>query len=685
MKRRVILVTSILLMNVLFLLPSLIFTPVKSLDYGMDQDLGNVNASFLGEDTDDFSGFSVAGAGDVNGDGYDDILIGARGNDESGDEAGQIYLIFGKSSDWSMDTDLSKSNASFLGEDAHDFSGCSVAGAGDVNGDGYDDILIGAKYNEEGGNEAGQTYLILGKESGWAMDTDLSASAASFWGEDQYDRSGCSVAGAGDVNGDGYDDILIGAFWERDGGDRAGQTYLILGKASGWSIDTDLSASDASLLGEGPLDFSGSSVAGAGDVNGDGYDDILIGAYYDDDGGDHAGQTYLILGKASGWAMDVDLSASDASFWGEAYWDWSGCSVAGAGDVNGDGYDDILIGAPSNNEVGNSAGQTYLILGKASGWAMDTNLSASDASFLGVDACDYSGRSVTGAGDVNGDGYDDILIGEADVGNAGCSHLILGKASGWTMDIDLSSSDASFEEECANDYLLLSVACAGDVNGDGYDDILIGAPGNDDSGNYSGQTYLILSGYNFGPRLYFENLSLSNSHTPTNITFSIMYKDIDDDEPVNISLVIDNNWHDMISNDSIPFDFKKGVRYSCTLNLTEGIHQYYYSASDGKAIVRLPLNGYLIPTDQDGDGIPDSLDTDRDGDGADNIDDAYPDDPTIWESDKVSDPDEFFSILKWVGLIVLIILVVVLCSVIYVVWANKIDESDDLGRVEKEE
>jgi hypothetical protein len=124
-----------------------------------------------------------------------------------------------------MDSGLEDSHASFWGEDADDYSGNWVASAGDVNGDGYDDILIAASNDEDGGGQAGQTYLILGKASGWAMDTDLSNADASFWGEDALDYSGCSVAGAGDVNGDGYDDILIGAYYDDDGGNGAGQTY----------------------------------------------------------------------------------------------------------------------------------------------------------------------------------------------------------------------------------------------------------------------------------------------------------------------------------------------------------------------------------------------------------------------------------------------------------------------------
>ena len=786
-----LLITSILLVNVVFLFPSLTFAPVEALDYGMDQDLGsvdasyigemnvdtsgmsidiagdvngdgyddivigahgnndgggyagktylifpnnpgpmlydndfsldygmrqnlqNVNASFWGENVRDYSGRSVASAGDVNGDGNDDILIGAPYNDEGGENAGQTYLIFGKASGWSMDTDFSASTASFLGEDEGDRSGCSVAGAGDVNGDGYDDILIGACYNDDSGYNTGQTYLIFGKPSGWIMDTDLSSSDASFRGEDSNDCSGSTVAGAGDINGDGYNDILVGA---KSGG-AGGKTYLILGKPYGWAMDRDLSLSDASFLGEDVFDNSGYSVAGAGDVNGDGYDDILIGAT-----GSRinksVGQTYLIFGKAYDWMMDTCLSASDASFMGEKDAGGSGSSVAGAGDVNGDGYDDILIGAHSNDESGRSAGQTYLILGKAYGWAMDTDLSASDASFLGETYSDDSGFSVTGAGDVNGDGYDDFLIGAP--GNhhynyweAGQSYLILGKPVGWDMDMDISAADASFIGDDRHERSGWSVAGAGDVNGDGYDDILIGADANNDGGSRAGQTYLIFPAHNSGPILYDNDLSFSYGNASTNITFSILCRFIDGGGSVNISLVIDDYWHTMITNDSIPLDFQKGFRYSYTLNLTEGIHRYYYYASNGKSIIRFPPKRNfttpfikIIPEnhrekDSDSDGYSDTYESemgsdwnnekstpfDRDGDEVPNDVDPFPDDPTRWDDDTDL---ELLSISKWVGLIILVILVGIFGLTIYTVRKKRTErskesETDVLGRVGKDE
>jgi hypothetical protein len=428
------LLVTFLLVGSLFAFTSIVYA------FGPDTDLSNADASFWGEDAGDYSGRSVASAGDVNGDGLNDFLIGAPLDDDGGTSAGQTYLILGRAAaNWGVDFDLSNADASFWGEDAGDYSGFSVASAGDVNGDGLDDFLIGAYRDEDGGSLAGQTYLILGRAAAnWGMDFDLSSADASFWGEDVGDLSGYSVASAGDVNGDGLDDFLIGAPTDDDGGNPwAGQTYLILGRAAAnWGMDFDLSNADASFWGEDANDESGQSVAYAGDVNGDGLDDFLIGAYRDEDGGNYAGQTYLILGRAAAnWGMDFDLSNADASFWGEDAGDYSGFSVASAGDVNGDGRDDFLIGGYGDDDGGSTAGQTYLILGRAAAdWGMDFDLSNADASFWGEDADDESGRSVASAGDVNGDGRDDFLIGatlDEDGGtDAGQTYLLLGKELG---------------------------------------------------------------------------------------------------------------------------------------------------------------------------------------------------------------------------------------------------------------
>jgi len=580
-----------------------------------DTNLSDSKASFLGEGSGDNSGYCVSNAGDVNGDGFDDIIIGAYLNDEGGVDAGKTYLIFGKVSPWSLDYSLSNADASFIGENAGDNSGLSVSGAGDVNKDGYADILIGAWYNDEGNVDTGQTYLILGKANGWKKNTHLSNVEASFIGEGKDAHSGRSVSGTGDVNGDGYDDIIIGA-----PGHSYGITYLILGKQSGWSMDTNLLQANASYNGASG-EQSGICVSGAGDVNGDDLSDFIIGTYK------ASGKSYLIFGKTIGWMMDTEISLANASFIGETYGDYSGVYLSDAGDINGDGYDDILINAPNNDEGGVDTGQTYLILGKASGWALETSLSLADASFIGENTGDLSGHLISDAGDVNGDGYDDILIGAMynDNGgnNAGITYLILGKATGWTMDTFLVKADASFIGENAGDLSGYSISSAGDVNGDGYYDILIGASQNDDGGSNSGQTYLLFC----------------KTQPPAPINVSVKLQQ----NKIVLSWNIEHFWKDLYrfdiyrSKNGLSFHLITWIgndTYNYTdYNITLGTRYYYQIKSVIPNIVFSEYSAMvniLFELDFDNDGIGDSIDTDDDNDGIFDDQDRFPYDPSEW-------------------------------------------------------
>ena len=420
----------------------------------------------IGEVSVDYFGKSVASAGDVNGDGYDDLIVGAYGNDDGGFDGGKAYVYLGSASGLSTTATWTAA-----GDAAYDYFGSSVASAGDVNGDGYDDLIIGAYGNDDGGSDAGKAYIYQNLDL-WTLEVVKWTAA----GDVAYDHFGKSVASAGDVNGDGYDDAVVGAYQNDAGGNDAGKAYLYLGSASGLSTSVSWTA-----IGEAAGDYSGYSVASAGDVNGDGYDDVIVGAPNNDSDGNDAGKAYLYLGSASGLSTSVSWTAI-----GEAAGDYFGSSVASAGDVNGDSYNDVIVGAPNNNDGGNDAGKSYVYLGSASGLSTTASWTATGAMVV-----DYFGSSVASAGDVNGDDYDDVIIGahynDDSGGSAGKAYVYLGSTSGLSKSASWTATG-----EVAYDYFGSSVASAGDVNDDGYDDVIIGAHYNDDGGNNAGKAYVYL-------------------------------------------------------------------------------------------------------------------------------------------------------------------------------------------------
>ncbi len=344
---------------------------------------------------------------------------------------GASYVIFGKASGFTATINLSSLDGSngfkINGAAAGDLSGRHVASAGDVNGDGFADVIIGAYFASPNGSGSGASYVVFGHAPGFSASLNLSdlngSNGFRIAGAAAGDASGHSVSSAGDLNGDGFDDIIVGADYADPNGTSSGASYVIFGKASGFAASINLSTLNGSngfkLDGVAAGDDNGRSVSSAGDVNGDGFADIVVSSWRASPNGTYSGAGYVVFGKAGGFSAEIDLSSLTGSngfkLSGAAAGDFSGYSVSSAGDFNGDGFADIIVSAHGADPNGDSSGSAYVVFGRASGFAANVALSGIDGNngfrLDGVAAGDHAGESVAGAGDVNGDGFDDLIVG----------------------------------------------------------------------------------------------------------------------------------------------------------------------------------------------------------------------------------------------------------------------------------
>ena len=499
-----------------------------------------VNAAQSGE----YLGYSVSFGGDLNGDGIGDIVIGAQYFSGPNGSEGKTYIVFGGSSVGASGsvalTSLNgASGTGLVGIDNNDNTR-SVGSAGDVNGDGNLDIIIGSRNADSNGSSSGEAYVVFGGSiSGNTLPVfnlaDVDGTIGFVVnGINDEDQSGVSVASV-DFNNDGFSDLLIGANQAEESTQTAeGETYIVFGGAglrgtASVSLSTLNGTDGVRITGEATPDNSGFSVASAGDINNDGVADLIIGSLNLAAGGStNRGAAHVVFGGQTLGASADLASFQDGTngvrFIGEAASDQAGASVSGIGDVNGDGVDDFIIGALSGDGAVANTGAAYVIFGKVSGSSFSaTTLPTASASegfkLNGAVVGDNAGRAVSGLGDVNGDGVDDFLVtaqlADPNGISSGAAYVVFGgQTFGTAVNLSAVGSTVSGFQIAGltgSDRLgFREIRSAGDVNGDGIADIIVGARGGDNAGSDSGETYVVFgSSSSFG-----SSVDLSTSMAP---------------------------------------------------------------------------------------------------------------------------------------------------------------------------
>ncbi len=447
-----------------------------------ETNLSNADVTIRGDGADDRLGASIAPAGDVDGDGNDDVIVGAPFNNSTDTRSGAAYLFTGPVEDGEYDA--ADADLTLRGESASDWAGYSVA-SGDVNGDGDSDLIVGAPLHDDPDNDAGAVYVVYGAAD-MTGTMNLSDADVKLTGAEAGDQFGLSVA-AVDPNDDGTDAVAVGAPRNDGAGQNAGAAYT-------FEIDGDVMLSatdaDATMRGESAGDRAGQAVANGGDVNGDGAADILVGAPFNNSTASNAGAAYAVI-QADGESSLADAAVKMS---GESSGDLAGWSLSDAGDVNGDGVGDVVVGAPFNDSTGASAGAAYVVHG--GDLPSELNLGDADVRLAGEDDGDRAGWSVSsaGSGDVTCDEYDDVLVGapfsDSNGNEHGSAYLVYG-GENLAENRSLETAEATLHGEGAGDRAGIAVSDVNDTSGDGNEDIAVGATRNDSDAENSGAAYIV--------------------------------------------------------------------------------------------------------------------------------------------------------------------------------------------------
>ncbi|MBA2506410.1 MAG: FG-GAP repeat protein [Thermoleophilaceae bacterium] len=451
------------------------------------------NVEIRGIGKDDDTGWIVASAGDVNGDKRDDLIVGARRADPAGRvDAGTAYVIFGRADLGEVDLEkLGAGGFAIAGGAAGDTAGFAVSGAGDVNGDGLGDVVVGAPgADPDGRTGAGMAYVVFGKASADAVDlAALGAGGIALAGAAPHDETGFSVGRVGDLNGDGRADLVVGAPAADPGGRfKAGTAWVVFGGSDAGTFDLGSLGARGFRIDGYSFGYAGWSVNGVDDLNGDGIGEIALGAPFVAAGASRSGEAYVVFGKGGTGDVDLgDLSGRGITIRGGAQNSMLGQSVNRAGDVNGDGAADLIVSAlhadPQNRD---NAGSAWVIFGGNLAPVVDVSaLGQSGFRIEGAATGALTGSFVGAAGDFNDDGLPDVVLGApgASTGSGvgaraggGAGYVVFGKRGTDTVDL------ASFEGKGiqiaggeAGDRAGRSIAASGDLNGDGVPDVILGA------------------------------------------------------------------------------------------------------------------------------------------------------------------------------------------------------------------